>query len=131
MALDRLSPVYKFGCNAIQRDIDGAAPGVRLGCANSWSQRRIPFGDQFHRFLCIFGFCDLLGPPSYHHALPAGAIADFLDLQTDLRIGIDVLGLHSLSGEEVKFFSIVGVVHWHDVRAVVARAAEMADTLSL
>src|SRR5205807_9981526 len=129
MVSDCLSSVHKFGCDAVERDIDGAAPSVRLGGAYSWSQRRISFGDQFHRFLCIFGFCDLLGPPSYHHALPAGAIADFFDLQTDLRICVDVLGLHSLSGEEVKFFSIVGVMHRHNVGPIIARATQMAETL--
>src|SRR6266496_4902030 len=130
MVSDRSSSIDKFGCNAIQRDVDGAAPRVRLGRANSWGQSRIPFGDQFHRALCILGFCDLLGTPNYHHALPAGAIADFFDLQTDLRIRVDILSLHSLSGKEVEFFSIVGVVHRHDVRAIVTRATEMAEALS-
>src|SRR2546428_1387182 len=66
-----------------------------------------------------------------HYYLPADAIADFLDLQTDLRVCVDVLSLHSLSGEEVKFFSIVGVMHRHNVGPVIARATQMAKTLSL
>src|SRR2546423_8890855 len=131
MVSDCLSSVDKFGRNAVERDIDGAAPGIHLGRVNSWGQSGIPFGDQFHRVLCIFGFSELLGPAHYHHALPAAAIADFFDLQTDLWVCVDVLSLHALSGEEVKFFSIVGVMHRHHVGPIIACATKMAETLAL
>src|SRR5437773_11175593 len=52
----------------------------------------------FIAFCVSSGFCERLGPADYHHALPAAAIADFFDLQTDLWVCVDVLSLHALSG---------------------------------
>jgi hypothetical protein len=58
-------------------------------------------------------------------------VPDLFDLKTNLRIRFDVLGLHTLSGKEIEFLAVVGIVHWQDVRPVVTRASQMAEALAL
>src|SRR4051812_44032614 len=122
-----LAPIDGAGLNAVNRDLVQTMPRAHLRSIERRCERRITLGEQLHAALGLLRLTDSVCFTDQHHAAPVGWIGNLFDLETDFVVGGNNFGLRSFGRKEIKVLPVIRIIHRHDVRMSVARAAQVSE----